>query len=223
MATAERWGTLMAFLLGEQDMPTDWSLTDLRSWGNTRAIPGEAFRCGYCSYEVSSNIGWQTDGSRAFIRICPHCNGPTFFSVWRDQWPGALHGEIVSSLPEEVKAIYREARFCLSVQAYTGSVMLCRKILMNVSVAKGADEGLQFAPYVAWLVGEGYAPKGSEGWVKYIKDRGNEANHEIVPMNKADAIGLLGFTEQLLRNMFELPSLIPPVPAPQSTTGTIAP
>ena len=88
--------------------------------------------------------------------------------------------------------------------------MLCRKILMNVSVEKGAKEGLRFAQYVEWLVEQAYVPKGSEGWVTYVKDRGNEANHEIVPMTEADAIGVLRFTEQLLRNMFELPNLIPP-------------
>ena len=116
----------------------------------------------------------------------------------------------MAGLEDDIKGLYREARTSLSVNAFTGAVMLCRKILMNVSVEKGAKEGLRFAEYVEWLVDEGYAPKGSEGWVKYIKDRGNDANHEIVPMAKEDATGVLRFTEQLLRNMFELPELIPP-------------
>ena len=77
--------------------------------------------------------------------------------------------------------MYNEARDSLTVNAFTGAVMLCRKILMNVAVAKAAPKGQQFAFYGDWLLQEGYAPKGSEGWVKYIKDRGNEANHEMWP------------------------------------------
>ena len=117
-----------------------------------------------------------------------------------------------TKLEADVEGLYKEARLCLSVNSFTGAVMLCRKILMNVSVEKGAKEGLSFAEYVKWLVDQGYAPKGSDGWVDYIRDRGNDANHQIVPMAKEDAISIIGLTEQLLRNMFELPGLIPPKP-----------
>ena len=96
--------------------------------------------------------------------------------------------------------------------------MLCRKILMNVAVTKGAEAGKHFAEYVEWLLMEGYAPRGSEGWVKYIKDRGNEANHQIVSKEYDEAVGVLLFTEQLLRNLFGLPSLVPTAPASRSTT-----
>jgi len=62
---------------------------------------------------------------------------------------------------------------------------------------------------------EGWAPKGSDGIVKYVKDRGNEANHQIVTKNIDEAERVLKFTEQLLRNMFELASLVPPTPEGQ--------
>ena len=126
------------------------------------------------------------------------------------QVPGPLLGGNVEGLQTDVAGLYKEARLSYSVNSFTGAVMLCRKILMNVSVEKGATEGLSFAEYVKWLVDEGYAPKGSEGWVTYIRNRGNDANHVIVPMAADDAKGVLRFTEQLLRNMFELPELVPP-------------
>ena len=115
----------------------------------------------------------------------------------------------MTGIDDHVEGLYDEARRSFSVGAYTGAVMLCRKVLMNVSVQKGASEGLRFVQYVEWLVGQHYVPKGSERWVEYIKNRGNDANHEIVPMTESDASGVLGFTEQLLRNMFELPNLVP--------------
>ena len=191
-------------------MPKDWSATDHQSWRDTKSIGSDSYRCGYCGLDVASESGWSTYNSNAYVRLCPQCNVPTFFSAQGNQVPGPLFGSDVAGLEDDIKGLYREARTSLSVNAFTGAVMLCRKILMNVSVEKGAKEGLRFAEYVEWLVDEGYAPKGSEGWVKYIKDRGNDANHEIVPMAKEDATGVLRFTEQLLRNMFELPELIPP-------------
>jgi len=90
--------------------------------------------------------------------------------------------------------------------------MLCRKILMHTAVDKGAATSLSFQQYVEWLVSERYAPRGAETWLDYIRTRGNEANHEIVVMGKEDAKGVLLFTEALLRSVYELPGLVPPVP-----------
>ena len=191
-------------------MATGWRTTGTARWQEVRTIEPASYRCGYCGNDVASKEGWGTNSSTSGrIRICPQCNGPTFFSAFATQTPGPLHGGDVSSLPEDIAPLYREARHSITVEAYTGSVMLCRKILMNVSVSKGAPEGLRFVKYVEWLVEQAYVPRGSEGWVQYIKDRGNEANHEIKPMTEGDAIGVLRFTEQLLRNMFELPGLVP--------------
>ncbi|MBI4299338.1 MAG: DUF4145 domain-containing protein [Chloroflexi bacterium] len=204
-------------------MAKDWTLTGNNAWEHLQDVEPESWQCGYCSYEVASKTGLRTATHEAFIRICPHCNCPTFFSCDRKQWPGPRHGGLIAKLPKEVEVAYEEARGSLSVNAFTGSVMLCRKILMNVAVSKGADEGLQFAPYVEWLMKEGYVPKGSDGWLRYIKDRGNEANHQIVPMNSDDARGVLSFTEQLLRNVYVLPNLVPPKPASQLEKGSNKP
>ena len=191
-------------------MPRDWGATDSEAWQQTVSVTSESYRCGYCGNDVASNSGWYTKGGSAYVRICPQCNVPTFFSANNDQIPGPLLGGNVAGLEDDIADLYKEARASITVNAHTGAVMLCRKILMNVSVAKGAGEGLRFAQYVEWLMAEGYAPKGSEEWVNYIKNRGNEANHEIRSMTKEDAEGVLRFTEQLLRNMYELPDLIPP-------------
>lgn len=97
----------------------------------------------------------------------------------------------------------------MAANASTGSVMLCRKILMHTAVEKGAKDNLSFQQYVKWLVDERYAPRGAEGWLDYIRNRANEANHEIVVMSRDDATGVLLFTEALLRGVYELPALVP--------------
>ena len=191
-------------------MPRDWSATADSPWINIGSVESNTYHCGYCSVNVASDRGWHTFHSTALILICPQCNSPTFFSAMRQQVPGRLHGAHVKGIADDIEALYNEARQSFAANAFTGAVMLCRKILMNVSVEKGADEGLRFAEYVKWLVDKGYVPTGSEGWVEYIRDRGNEANHVIDPMTEKDAEFLVNITEHLLRNMFELPNLIPP-------------
>lgn len=82
--------------------------------------------------------------------------------------------------------------------------MLCRKILMNFAVSKGAKADKPFAFYVDYLADEGYVPPGGKEWVRSIKDVGNEANHEIPDIDPKRAALVLKFTEMLLRLNYEL-------------------
>ena len=187
----------------------DWARTEEQPWEHAQPLDSVSFRCGYCGNDVAPDKGWRTGANRATIRICPQCNAPTFFSSGKEQWPGPLLDGDVPSLPDNVRDAYHEARMTMTVNAFTGAVMLCRKILMHVAVDKGAEENQSFKRYVGWLVREHYVPKGGEGWLGYVKDRGNEANHEIPNMTAEDAKALLEFTEALLRNVYSLPAAVP--------------
>ena len=97
--------------------------------------------------------GVRQDGSgatAATIRICPSCNGPTVF-VGSQRIPGYLPGREVSNVSEELSMMCTEARLSASVGAFTASVMASRKMLMNIAVAEGAEEGLSFLDYVNFL------------------------------------------------------------------------
>ena len=190
---------------------TDQRLTAPSHWLNPLTVAGIGYRCGYCSSDVGSGSGYSTERDHAIIRICPRCNGPSFFGADSSQWPGPKIGLPVTNVSEDVRTIYEEARSSISANAFTGAVMLCRKILMHVAVEKGAKANLSFQQYVKWLIQEHYVPRGAEGWLDYIRARGNEANHEIVVMNKNDATGVLLFTEALLRGVYELPGLVPAI------------
>ena len=148
----------------------------------------------------------------ATIHVCPQCNAPTFFSAQEAQHPVPLLGGQVASLTDDVRRIYDEARNALTVGAATGTVMLCRKILMHVAVDKGASKDLNFLGYVDWLIEERWIPRGGESWVDFIRRRGNDANHELPQMTPRDAEGILQFTELLLRNVYESPAAVPPTP-----------
>lgn len=71
----------------------------------------------------------------------------------------------------------------------------------------------------------GFIPKDCKPWVDHIRNKGNEANHEIVIMSKEDAKNLLTFMEMLLRMMYEFPakmthSMSPDVQIPEDPEHT---
>jgi len=177
-------------------------------WSNTGNIGSKSFTCGFCGNLVASSVGYTNSPTNWRIYICSHCNKPTFF--YSDhQLPGVSPGEAVGHLPVNIESLYNEARNCIAASCDTAAVLLCRKLLMNIAVAQGAQEGDTFIKYVEYLAGKGYVPPNGQGWVDHIRKKGNEANHEIALMSKSDADDLILFIEMLLKFMYEFPNKIP--------------
>ena len=186
-------------------------------WEGVSTIPSRAYKCGHCGLQVASSEGYNTKRhpTRArsgpkmlpiqWICICPHCRRPTYFDYAR-QIPGVPFGDDVESLPKAVTELYDEARRCMTVDAYTASAIVCRKLLMNVAVDQGAKPGKSFACYVGWLLGMGKVPASTKEWVDRIREMGNEAAHEIRSFSRAECEDLLTFVEMLLRIVYEFPA-----------------
>jgi len=80
---------------------------------------------------------------------------------------------------------------------------------MNLAVSLKAKTGEPFVFYVEYLAANGYVPPNGKGWVDHIRKKGNEATHEIVLMQQRDAEDLIGFTEMLLKFIYEFPAKVP--------------
>lgn len=180
------------------------------SWQNPNSLSSKKYRCGYCGNTVASKSGYFSDHSQTIL-ICPHCEGPSYFLHDR-QVPGVLPGNDVEHLPKEIEALYKEARSAAAASAFTGSVLLCRKLLMNIAVNLKAAPGLTFIEYVEYLAQKGYVPPNGQAWVDHIRKKGNEATHEIALMGSDDAKDLISFVEMLLKFIYEFPNKIPPSP-----------
>ena len=87
---------------------------------------------------------------------------------------------------------------------------------MHVAVESGADVGLKFVQYVEYLWEQHYVPPNAKGWVDHIREKGNEATHEIVQMGREEAEQLISFTEILLKLVYELPQRVPGALAPSA-------
>jgi hypothetical protein len=181
------------------------------NWVSYKEIKNKSFICGFCNNQVSSNRGYSlVKGPTSYggAYICPNCQCLTLIFN-SEQFPVSALGNSVQNVPEDLNTLYEEARKCTSQACYTAAVLSCRKILMNIAVDKGAEKNKAFIKYVDYLSDKGYVPPDGKHWVDHIRQKGNEANHEIELMTKEDAKDLLIFIEMLLKINYEFPNMIP--------------
>jgi hypothetical protein len=177
------------------------------NWSRTEQLDNKVFHCAFCGTKVTSAIGYWNDYSSKGIWICP-CDKPTFFDGII-QYPQCPFGNSIDGIDShEVSQLYEEARNCTSARAYTSAVLTCRKILMHIAVEKGAEKDQSFMGYVEYLSDKHYIPPDGKDWVDQIRTKSNEANHEIILMTKQDAEEIVGFTEMLLRFIYEFPKKV---------------
>ena len=183
-------------------------------WHNTNRNDKLGWTCGYCGKDVGGDIGFTREsgydnGDR--IYICPKCERPTAF-VFMDggtvQVPGAPYGVGVRHVPDEVNAVYSEARRCIQCTAYTSAVLALRKLLMHVAVDRGAEPDQPFVKYVDFLESNHYIPPDGREWADALRKMGNDATHEIKVMGETDAKRLLDFAEMLLKFVYEFPARV---------------
>lgn len=181
-------------------------------WNSLQQLSNKTFVCGFCNHNVSSDTGYGLTDGRFLndgLYICPNCDGPNFIPPEGKRYPSPAFGNSVAHVPEMLNALYEEARRCSSQGCFTGSVLLCRKMLMNIAVQQGATEGLSFIRYVNHLSDKGFVPQNAKQWIDHIRIKGNEATHEVAVMGEQDAKILLIFVEMLLKFIYEFPQMIP--------------
>lgn len=180
------------------------------NWEGSKRISPFAYTCYFCEREIASDQGYTCNKGVNKIYICPYCQRPTSI-IGETKVPSPAFGEKVDHLPSDIEHIYNEARDCIGCNAFTAAVLSCRKILMHISVEKGAKPGGAFAYYVDYLASNHHIPPGAQGWVALIREKGNEANHEIVMMSDKDAEDLVSFLGMLLKFIYEYPGRLPQV------------
>lgn len=179
------------------------------NWQSISTQKSKNFVCGYCGADIVSEKGFHSSNTPARIYICHKCDRPTFFDPLDRQTPGSIFGDHVADISDDlVKELYDEARRCMSVSAFTAAVLCCRKLLMHIAVSKGADTGKNFVYYVEYLRDKNFVPPDAKDWVDHIRSKGNEANHEILLMQKEEAEELISFIGMLLKIIFEFPARV---------------
>ncbi|WP_413981415.1 DUF4145 domain-containing protein [Leuconostoc mesenteroides] len=184
---------------------------------NSEKIMEATYKCGYCGSKITSDEGMYLGELSSYgqnknslpqgVFICTNCKLPSF--IYNGiQVPGINFGNSVNNIPDNVNSVYEEARKSFSVGAYTGVILLCRKLLMHVGVNFGAEENKNFVYYVNYLKDNHYVSQNSGEWIDSIRKFGNVATHQIVVNTKEDAEKMIKFCEMLLKMNYEYPALM---------------
>jgi len=164
------------------------------------------YTCGHCGTKVCGGVVALKPTTRWLQ--CPECGaGSVQDRPTGNIYPGSLFGPQIKGLPTDIAEAYEEARRSISVAAFTGAELVCRKILMYVAVEKAAKEGETFASYLDHLQSAGYITPPMKGWVDLIRQHGNIAAHELQTPDRKRAENTLMFTAQLLRIVYEMEHL----------------
>ena len=159
--------------------------------------------CGHCKIHVGGLVVAYMLNSPTQWLLCTSCGHGSVQTEEDTIHPLPLPAPRVEDLPSEVGQAYDEARKTFAVQAHTGCELLCRKILMNVAVDKGADEGKKFAYYVNYLKDGGHITASMKGMADIVRENGNQATHEIKQPDKARVEMTLEFTANVLWSVYE--------------------
>jgi len=162
----------------------------------------QSYRCGYCNRVVHglvvSRIIDDEEGYESIWLLCPNCKRGSVKTPENVIVPYAKASANIPGLSPNLEKAYNEAGDCLSIGSFTACEMVCRKILMSVAVDRGAKENLTFKQYVNYLESNGDITSNMKPWVVFIKDSGNDANHELALSSKEHAESTFDFTTQLL-------------------------
>lgn len=121
---------------------------------------------------------------------------------------------VPAGIPPVELAAWKEVRECLGIGAYTSAVMMCRKLLFHIAVSHALPEKNEqgraptYSEAVQHLEKTELITKKMLPWVERIKEYGNDANHEIIPMTIIEAKDAAIFTEQLLKLAYEMDELM---------------
>ena len=186
------------------------------NWRGPVHIHAQQWRCAYCDRDVASNWGWSgrelmgdPEGDPDalyydyyYVPICPQCSLPTFLFP-RADIVAARSDDALEHLPNDVAALYYEARACTTVNAHTGAMLLGRQLLMHIAVAQEAEPHKTFAYYVDYLSDRGVVSAGMRDSVKEIRELGDETDHALVAASREQAEALLTFVAMLLKAVYE--------------------
>lgn len=173
------------------------------------------YLCGGCGHKVRGRVIASEKvrgGTEIFWCLCT-CGQATILTIFgvaiEKQWPTALLYHSNEKWPDDLKKLFSEAASSFSVQAFTSTTMICRKILMACACEKGAEDGKSFAFYVDYIVDEVLVYPDAKAAIDRIRNIGNGANHSVEFVSNANATIAMDTIVYLLNALYALPAVAP--------------
>lgn len=179
---------------------------------NCQAIVDGELIAYYVDYDAQVDMS----GKYSFLK-CPRCSrpfimlqisdgssGPPDEDLWDE--PKRLYPPIEmgvnTAIPAPLRSAYDEARACFRANAYTATVIMCRKTLEGIADQNNIDVR-NLAAALREMKDKGIIENRLYEWADALRISGNEAAHGVnSKISAQDAKDILEFTHALLEYVF---------------------
>lgn len=156
---------------------------------------------------VGSTVGGVEPGYTTSDSIQSYVLSKGLLKEWH---PKTVSGRTYPDIPEHIAPAASEAFKCYSIGAYRGAVMLARAVIEASAKDKGVTKGTLFSK-IDELVAQGHVRKMMAEAAHEVRMAGNDMAHgdfATEAITEEDADEILGFMEDFLREMFEIPTRV---------------
>ena len=179
------------------------------SFGETKKTSSKvyitAFRCGGCSggiiAEIETGVKDQPHGYNGDVESFP------YFGVHKT-YPVASETKAPKHIPENLASFFLQAAKSLQSGNYDASAMMARKTLEVAVKTLDPDGTGTLYNRIESMAKKALITPDLGDWAHIIRDDGNTAAHEELPMGRPFAEELLSFTEIFLTYTFTLPGMM---------------
>lgn len=158
------------------------------------------------------------------VLSCPRCGGVTLLETTLPDHPHSVLRQVpeagaevnVEHLPPDVEAYYRGAIRVLEAGVPDAAAVQLRRTLEAAAAHNGIDSG-PLVQRIKKLIEAGKITTEFGGVLDHIREVGNVGAHASdAKVDEATARRALGFTTQVLRNLFEIPEELKAIPSEES-------
>lgn len=163
------------------------------------------FRCGGCSggiiAEIETSAHEKPHGYGGDVESFP------YFTIHKT-YPAATASKAPKYLPDNLSSFYIQAAESLRSGNFDASAMMARKTLEVAVKMLDPDGSGNLYNRIERLAGKNLITPDLREWAHIIRDDGNVAAHEQLPVKKDFSEELLSFTEIFLMYTFSMPNMI---------------
>ncbi|HEY9649709.1 MAG TPA: DUF4145 domain-containing protein [Coleofasciculaceae cyanobacterium] len=110
--------------------------------------------------------------------------------------------QVDASLPNQIRTAFEEALKCFEAQAFTASVILCRKTLEGICKEHSINNG-NLKNKLEEMKNKGIIEQRLFEWADALRISGNDAAHDLdITFSELDAKDIVEFTKALLEYVF---------------------
>jgi len=137
-----------------------------------------------------------------------HGNAP--FSLKAFYPLGRPNDDVDPAVPKEIAEDFREALRCRWVEAYKGTVTMCRRSMQTSCLAQGADKKKKLTGQIDELAAKGLITEPLRQFAHEVRLEGNDGAHPdpdgLENVTPKDADDIIEFTREYLHHVYVMPA-----------------